>query len=336
MAKHRVAYLARSEVDVTTVRQGLDGLDYELTLHVCDSPGETIEAVKGVDVIITSAPVPREVIEQIDTAKAIVSMGHGFDRIDHDAATERGVMVVNTAGFCTEEVANHAIMLLLACAKKLITMHQLTGAGDWRGAHARIAPMPQIYGEVLGLVGLGNIARATANRAKALGMVVIAHDPYVSPWTAKEYRVELVATLDELAARSDFVSIHTPLNKETEKLLGESFFDAMKPTAFFINTCRGPTVDERALIQALRDGKIAGAGLDVFEQEPTPPDNPLLHMENVIVTPHSAGYSDASIIESELRVGQEAARILRGSWPLSLVNPEVRAKIPSRRPAVNT
>ena len=143
------------------------------------------------------------------------------------------------------------------------------------------------------------------------GLEVIAYDPYVQPWIAKEYRVELVPSLEELARRSDFVSMHTPLNDETRKLVSTAFFKAMKPTAYFINTCRGPTVDEAALIKALEDGEIAGAGIDVFEVEPTPGDNPLLRFDNVTVTPHSAGTSDNSRVAVQMQVGQETARLLK-------------------------
>ena len=337
MAQHRVALITASSTDVALVEEGLAGLDYEMSVQVCGSNGETIEAIKGADVIVDiGVPMPRQVIEEIDGAKAIVSIGHGFDNIDHNAATEQGVMVVNCAGFCTEEVANHSIMMLLACAKKLTVLHDLVRAGRWEPeARTRTLDLPPIDGQVLGLVALGNISRATALRAKVFGLQVIAYDPYVPTWTAKEYRVELVPTLDELASRSDFVSMHTPLNDETRKLIGASFFKAMKPTAYFINTCRGPTVDEQALIAALQSSEIAGAGLDVFEQEPTPADNPLLKMDNVIVSPHSAGASVVARASAERRLGEEAARILSGTWPMSLVNPDVRAGIPARPPAVN-
>ena len=280
--------------------------------------------------------MPRQVIQQIDKAQGIVSFGHGFDRIDHNAATDHGLMVINTAGFCTEEVANHAIMLLLACAKKLTTVHNLVRKGEWRGrTPAPLLPMPPIHGQTLGLVAFGNIARATARKAHVFGLEIIAYDPYAQPWIAKEYGVKLVASLDELARRSDFVSLHVPLNNETRKLIGDMFFKAMKPTAYLISTCRGPTVDEQALIRALQAGEIAGAGLDVFEQEPTPADNPLLKMDNVTLSPHTAGLSDVSQQNAQTQIGQEVARLLNGVWPMSLVNPEVRAKISVRPGAVS-
>ena len=337
MAKHKIAFTTPASADTSAIEAELEGLDYELNVHVCGSTGETIEAVKGADVVISwTTPMPREVIESIDTAQAIVSMGHGFDKVDHDAAAERGIMVVNTAGFVSEEVANHAIMLLLACARKLVVLDRQTRRGEWMGPSMMdLLPMPRLYDQVLGLVGLGNIGRATAMRAQAFGLEVIAYDRYVQPWLAKEVRVKLVGSLEELASRSDFVSMHTPLNDETRHLVGESFFKAMKPTAYFINTSRGGTVDERALIDALGNGEIAGAGLDVFEVEPGGADNPLFAMDNVTVTPHSAGLSSESLGNAVRQIGQETARILRGSLPMSLVNPEVLSRIPARPPATN-
>ena len=192
-------------------------------------------------------------IEETEGVQAILVGSHGFNHIDHEAATDEGIMVVNSAGFCTEEVSNHAILLLLACAKKLAQLNELVKAGKW-GAETRAAIMPMvpIYDQTLGLVAFGNIARATARKAQAFGMDVIAYDPYCPPWIAREYRVRLVGSLEELAAESDFISVHTPLNNETRGLLGESFFNAMKQTAYIVNTCRGPVIDEAALIAALR------------------------------------------------------------------------------------
>ena len=338
MDKLRVALISGGEPDADLVQQQLQGIEHEFDTFVCKSDGETIEAVKGADVIINQGvPMPRNVIEEIEDAQAVVSFGHGFNHIDHEAATNQSLMVVNTAGFCTEEVSNHAIMLMLACAKKLTILNDLTKAGKW-GPDTRTAimPMAPITDQVLGLVSLGNIGRAVARKAQALGMTVIAYDPYVQPWIAREYRVQLVGNLKELASNSDFVSMHTPLNNQTTKLVGTSFFKSMKSSAYFINTCRGGTVDEEALIEALNNKELAGAGLDVFEIEPTAPDNPLFAMDNVMVTPHSAGSSDRSRVASQIQVGQEAARLLVGTWPMSLVNPEVRSKIEARPVATRT
>ena len=333
----KVVMIARADPNPEIVEEQMSGLDYDLEVHKVASPGEAIEAIKGADIIINQGvALPREVIEEIDQAQAIVSFGHGFNHIDHHAATDQGVMVVNTAGFCNEEVSNHVILMLLACAKKLTLLNNMVRAGRW-GAETRraMSPMVSIDGQTLGLVALGNIARATARKARVFGLDVIAYDPYVEPWTAKEYQVRLVPSLEDLASESDFVSLHTPLNSETRKLIGESFFRAMKPTAYLISTCRGPVVDEAALIRALDGGELAGAGLDVFEEEPIPADNPLLKMDNVMVTPHSAGTSDRSNIAVQVQVGEETARLLRGTFPMSIVNPEVRHRITDRPAGVN-
>ena len=332
MNKPKIALISPGNPYSDLIREQLKGIDHEFDEYVCKSEGEAIEAIKGADVIINQGvPMPDSVIQEIDTARAIVSFGHGFNHIDHEAATDQAVMVVNTAGFVTEEVSNHTIMLILACARKLTILNELTKQGKWGpDTRAALMPMPTITDQTLGLVSLGNIGRAVARKAQALGMKVIAYDPYLQPWIAREYKVTLVSSLEELAHEADFVSMHTPLNNQTRKLIGTSFFIAMKPTAYFINTCRGGTVDEKALIEALRNNELSGAGLDVFEEEPTASDNPLLKMNNVIVTPHSAGSSNRSGIAAETQVGQETARLLKGSWPMSLVNPEVRSKIEVR------
>ncbi len=336
MGQQKIAFIAVSEVDPRPVERGLEGLDYELILHLPKSMEETVEAVRGADVIIDMyAAMPEEVIASIDTASAIVSVGHGYEQIDSEAATEHGVMLANTADMCIEEVANHTLLLVLACSSRLLQLDSLVKEGAWRDSREEGAKVGQAYGQTLGMVGFGNIARATARRAAGFRMELLAHAPHAQPWTALDYGVELVGSLGELAERSDFVSMHVPLNNSTWRMAGETLFKRMKPTAYFINTCRGGIVDEEALISALSTGEIAGAGLDVFEQEPVEPDNPLLSMKNVITTPHTAGNSPLAVERALMRAGEEAARILRGSWPMSWVNPEVRTKLPPRMRATN-
>ena len=336
MTRHKIALIAEGEPDISAVERGLGELDYDLVAHQPRSIEDTIAAISGSDVILTyAADLPKEAIASIDTAQAIVCVSHGFDKIDHDAATEHGIMVVNTPDMCTEEVANHALMLVLACSGRLIQMNAVAKSGVWERAGSEKAIVGAVYGQTIGMVGFGNIARAVARRASGFKMELLAYDPYVPPWAVRDYGVEMVGSLGELAERSDFVSMHVPLNNSTWRLAGEMLFRQMKPTAYFINTCRGGTVDEESLIWALQSGEIAGAGLDVFEQEPPEADNPLLSMNNVIATPHSAGSSPHSQARGLLHGGQEAARVLRGEWPMSLVNLEVRAKLGPRMPATN-
>ena len=277
MPKHTISFICKVEPSTDVIEEQLQGLEYELNVHVCGSNGETIEAMRGADVVINQGVrLPREVIQEIDTARAVVSMGHGFDHIDHQAAAEHGVMVANTAGFVTEQVANHTILMLLACAKKLTELHDYVRAGRWGVDPAPDADTyPTVDGQVLGIVGLGNIARATARRASAFNMDVISYDPYVAPWHAREYRVEMVDSLEELAGRSDFAAVLVPLNDATRKLIGESFFRAMKPTAYFINTCRGPVVDEAALIERPGEtGRSPAPGSTCSSRSLRPPTTP--------------------------------------------------------------
>ncbi len=299
----------------------------ELVGADCVTEDEIIKAAKDADAIITmGAKITRRVMEALTKCRVIVRYGVGFDMIDVDAATDNGILVVNLPTFCTEEVANHAIALLLICAKKLVFLNNGTKQGRWTESKQAMAPMGSIYGQTLGVVGCGNIGGMMARRAQCFSLRLLANDPYIDESRARWNNITLV-NLPELLKESDFVSIHTPLNKETWHLIGEKAFKQMKPTAYFINTARGPIVDEMALIKALQEKWIAGAGLDVFEKEPVAPDNPLFKMDNVVVTPHSASYSDAAFKRLRTSVGQEAARVLSGRWPRNVVNKGVKPKV---------
>jgi len=223
-------------------------------------------------------------------------------------------------------VSNHAIALLLACAKKLVLLNKYTKEGRWAEGKRTQAPMVSIHEQTLGVIGCGNIGRITARKAQCFGLRVLGYDPYVDKSLAKEYGITLVS-LPRLLKEADFISVHTLLDEKTRHLIGEKEFKQMKPTAYFINTARGSVVDEPALIKALQEKWIAGAGLDVFEKEPIDSDNPLLKMDNVVVTPHSASYSDAASKRCRISVGQETARVLSGKWPKNVVNKTVKPKV---------
>jgi D-3-phosphoglycerate dehydrogenase len=185
--------------------------------------------------------------------------------------------------------------------------------------------MGSIYGEVLGIIGCGNIGRTTAKKATCFGLVVIGSDPYLDKSVAEKAGIKLIS-LPELLRKADYISIHSALTKETYHLIGEKEFALMKPSAYIINTSRGPVIDEKAMIRALEARCITGAGLDVFEKEPVDPDNPLLKMDNVITLPHSASYSDQAFKRLRRSVGREAARVLSGRWPKSVVNKNVKPR----------
>jgi len=302
----------------------------ELVDAACVTEDEVIEAAKDADVILAEgAQITRRAMEALPKCKAIINYGVGFDTIDVDAATDNNILVANTPApsWCIEEVSNHAIVLLLACAKKLAFLNNSTKQGRWtEGKQQAQSTMPSIHGQTLGIIACGAIGRMTARKAQCFRLRVLGYDPYVDESLAKEHGITLVS-LPELLKESDFISVHALLNKETRHLMGEKEFKQMKPTAYFINTARGPVVDEPALIKALQEKQIAGAGLDVFEKEPVDPDNPLLKMDNVVVTPHSASDSDAAFKQLPIIVGQEAARVLSGQWPKNAVNLTVKPKV---------
>ena len=288
-----------------------------------ETPEELLEALQDADVAICwHEPYTREVFNNAPRLKGVVRSGVGVDTVDLDAATEAGVVVANFPLFCLREVANHAVALMYACAKKIAQLDRAMRGEGWGAARAILTPMGSIHNETLGLFAFGNIAQAVAKRGICLDMDVIAYDPFVDKGVFEEAGVESVG-LEELAARSDYVSCHLPLNQHTQALLDESFFSLMKPTAYFINTSRGGVVREADLIAALQDNRLAGAGLDVFEAEPIDPDNPLLAMDNVVVTPHTASYADETMRSRNRDIGLFALTLLEGGVPEYVANPAV-------------
>ena len=292
---------------------------------------ELIAQVRDADVILVSAKqITRRVVESMPRCKLIIRYGVGLDTLDIPAATDHGIVVAHFPDFCQPEVANHMMMLLLACAKKMPMLDKAVRDGSWRPGP--LGPMGAIGDETLGLVALGNIARAVVPRAQAFGLNVIAYDPYLGEGVFRAYGVERIETLPELLERSDYVSVHTPLNPDTRHLVGPAELERMKPTAYLINTSRGPVVDQDALVAALDAGQIAGAGLDVFEREPLEAESPFARMENVVLMPHSASYSDQSFEGMRRRVGETVVGLMEGRWPQFVANPRVepRAALPPR------
>ena len=306
-------------------REALDPIGAELVEVNWENEAQYTAAVADHDAIIVGRGVniTPNVVKGLRNVKVIINGGVGVDRIDLDAATQAGIPVVNVPDVWLNEVADHAILLLLAVARKLKYASGMAHSGRWSQVHSGLAPVPRLQERTLGLVSFGSIARNVAKRAQAFGMNVIAFDPFVSAEAMAELSVGHRATLEGMLSEADFVSAHAPHTKGTHHLLSEGQFAAMKPTAIFVNTGRGRVVDEAALIRALQAGTIAAAGLDVLEDEPPDPNNPLLTMDNVIVTPHTAFYSDEAFVESRRRVGQEVAAILSGRRPRNCVNREV-------------
>ena len=297
-----------------------------------DTPAEFAAGVADVDAIITSwgLRIDRQVIENLKRCVVIGVGSVGVDMVDIEAATAAGIVVTNVPDVFIEEVADHALMLLLDVARRTSQMARMAREGAWYEARPILSRIPRLLGQTLGLFAFGNVARCTARRAQAFGLRVLAYDPYVSELEITAAGVEPVG-FGELLERSDYLSIHAPLNDETFHAIDAAALARMKPTAVVINTARGPLIDEVALIEALTSGTIAGAGLDVLEAEPPSNNNPLLTMENVLVTPHVASATTRMRPETRRRVGREVALVLRGRWPMSCVNPTVLPRVSLER-----
>jgi len=327
-----VAFLSRHPInqdELALEHAAIEEIGGRLIVVQAATLDEAIAGLRDADIAVTRfwGKLGDEFFSRLDRCRAILQPSTGYDMIDVDAATARGVAVINLPIQCLDEVANHAIAFLLALNRKLVIGHNQARRGVWnpRG----LLPIGPITGETFGLLGFGNIARETGRRAQVFGLQVIAYDPFVNPALAADLNVELVS-LDDLLTRSDYVSCHLPLNPKTRHSIGEQQFRQMKRSAIFINTARGPVVDEPALIKALQEGWIQAAGLDVLEQEPPDPANPLLNMENVIVTPHLAGTSDATPPRQRRQVIESYVAYLRGERPLGLVNPTVWEAVRAR------
>jgi D-3-phosphoglycerate dehydrogenase len=291
-----------------------------------------IAGVRQADAIITSwgIHIDKQIIAGLEKCIVIGVGSVGVDMVDVDAATEAGIVVTNVPDVFIEEVADHTIMLLLATSRRVKLMDKMVSAGDWYKGRPVLNEIPRLWGQTLGLISFGNVAKAVARRAKVFGLRVIACDPYVTELKMTGEGVEPVS-FGELLARSDYLSVHPGLNEETRGMMSTAQFAQMKNTAVVINCGRGPVIDEAALISALQNGEIAAAGLDVLEKEPPSPENPLLSMDNVIVTPHAASATSRMRPETRRRVGREVALALRGKWPMSCVNPHVLPRVELER-----
>jgi D-3-phosphoglycerate dehydrogenase / 2-oxoglutarate reductase len=270
-------------------------------------------------------PITKAIIDGMARCKVISLGSVGVDSVDVAAATARGIPVTNVPDTFIEEVADHAMMLLLATFRRLVEQDRMVREGRWREGRPQLLQIPRLRGQTLGFIAFGRVARAVAARAKPFGVRMIAYDPFVEELMLADYGVE-PGSLNEVLEQSDFISMHAPSTPEAHHLLREEHFRRMKKNALFINTGRGPTVDEPALIKALDEKWIAGAGLDVLEQEPPGANNPLLRMNNVILTAHVASASARFDSARKRRAGLEIATVLQGKWPRSCVNPSVLAK----------
>jgi len=308
-------------------RAVLSKIGAELRLAEKPTPEDILEVARDADaLLVTYAKVSADMIRQMGRCRIIARFGIGVDNVEIAAATNAGIVVTRVPDYCIDEVSDHTLALLLALVRKIPFAHSQIHAGRWE--ISSLVPIHRLRGGVLGLVGFGRIPQLVAPKAKAFGLKVVTYDPYVPNEISTAAGVERV-DFAELVKTSDYISIHTPLMRETEGLFNADVFGQMKPTAYLINTARGAIVDEAALEQALEAGQLAGAALDVLSQEP-PTASPLLGRSNVILTPHMSFYSVESLIELQTKAAEEVVRVLAGGAPRNPVNPEAFKSRPER------
>ncbi len=331
--KFKVVYTSVPPIEID--KDTLIKLGVEYVERPSPTEDDVISIAQDADALIARGePCTRKVISNLNLCRLIVTPKVGYENIDVKAATEFGICVANIPGLSVDEVSDHTMALLLACSRKILRLDKMVREGKWSVFHGR--EMQEIWrgislirGLTLGLIGFGAISRAVVPKAKAFGLKVLAYDPFVPTSFMEQIGVE-ATPLDLLLKTSDFISIHTPLTSGTRNMLGVEQLKLMKKTAFIINTSRGAVIDESALYDALIRGDIAGAGLDVLATEPVKLNNPLLRLDNVILTGHSGHYSDQVWDEQARRPAEEVIRIMDGQWPQGWVNPEVKAKFIER------
>ncbi len=315
-AKHRVVVLDDGYASYETERAVLAEVDAELELRPCrgDAAKAAVEMAKADGVLVRETPIDAAAIAGTK-AKIIVRYGVGYDNIDTAAAAARGIAVSNVPDYGTEEVSDHALALMLAAIRRIPEADRRVRAKAWGVPMDR--KVHRIRDGTLGLIGYGRIGAAFHRKAAGLGFArVLVHDPFLK---ASPEGAEL-ASLDAVATEADAISLHAPLSNATRHIVGRAFLAQVKPTLVLVNTSRGGLVDEAALVAALSEGRILGAGLDVYETEPLRADSPLRGLDNVVLTDHAAWYSEAAIADLQRKAAEEVARVLKGEKPLHQVN----------------
>ena len=302
-------------------RRLLGAAGAELVVAETGTEAEFLRLAPPVDAILTNwKQVTPAVLDAAPKCRIVSRYGVGVDNIAVAHATELGIPVTNVPDYCFEEVSDHAMALLLACARRVVTFANATRQGAWDVKQGR--PIQRVRGQTLGLIGFGRNGRALAGKALGFGLKMVVYDPWVAAEAVAPFGA-LTNDLDALLRDSDYVSIHVPLTDATRNLINARTLRLMKPGAYLINTSRGPIIDEAALVHALSEKWIAGAGLDVLVQEPGDPANPLFGLDNAIITPHASFYSEAAIEELEQKACERVVLALRGETPPSVVNPAV-------------
>jgi D-3-phosphoglycerate dehydrogenase len=319
MSKPLVAVSDSVFPNLDPARGVLSKLGAELRLAGGSTPEAILEVARHADaLLVTYAKVTADIIREMERCRIISRFGIGVDNVDLAAATKAGIVVTRVPDYCIDEVSDHTMALVLALVRKIPFANSRTQAGRWE--MPAVVPIHRLRGTVLGLIGFGRIPQLVAPKAQAFGLRVVAYDPYIPEEVLERAGVERME-FGELVKVSDYISIHTPLMPETHHLFNAEVLRRMKPTAYLVNTARGPIIDEDALAHALDQGQLAGAALDVLEKEP-PSASLLLGRDNVILTPHTGFYSEESLVDLQTKASEEVVRVLTGQAPRNPVNPE--------------
>lgn len=318
---HRVLVTDYAWPTLDIEREALGKIGAELAVAPTGQDEELQTLAPEADAILTNWKlVSGKALSKASKCVIVSRYGVGVDNIDVEAATAHGIVVTNVPDYCMDEVSTEAMALLLCGARRTMVYDRLVRAGGWDMRAGM--PLPRLWGLTLGIIGFGRIGRAVAPKAQAFGLRVIAHDPYIDRQEMVKRNVT-PTDFDTLLRESDFVTLHTPLTPETTKMIGEEALGKMKRTAWLINTARGGVVDTEALAAALQKGRIAGAGLDVMPQEPPAVSDPLRYLPNVIMTPHSAFYSEGSLQELQAKAVKRIVDVFTGKTPEHVINPAV-------------
>ena len=320
-SKYKVVITDHRFPNVDIQREVLSKVGAELIEGQAKTEEEIIAIAKDAHGILNArSKITAKVIDALTSCKVMVRYGVGVDTIDIAAATRKGIMVSNVLDYCVDEVSDHALALILALTRKVAFSAGRVRSGEWSVTNLR--PLKRLSGQTLGVVGFGRIGRELARKAVPIGFNILVYDPYVKGEAVAQSGCRQVS-FEELIKKSDVISLHSPLTPETKAMIGQKQIDMMKPHAYIVNVSRGALIDEAALAAAIEAGRIAGAGLDVMIDEPPKSNNPLLKLEQVIVTSHTAFYSDEAIQELQKKAAEKVAAALSGHIPDPLVNPEV-------------
>lgn len=319
MEKYKVVVTDDRYEDYKEENKVLKELGIEVEIHNLTGPEDAGKVLKDADAVLNNLfPLTKKIISKMDKCKVINRYGVGYDNIDVEAATEKGIWVSRVPDYSLEDVSDHALALLLGSIRKIAYKDRLIRQGKWN-LH-KDWPSFRIAGKILGLIGFGAISRTLFRKVSGLGLdKVLIYDPFVNA-DEIEKPGGIAAGLDDLIKNSDYISIHAPLTKETKGMIGKDEFAKMKSSAILVNTSRGPLVNEADLYSALKENRIAAAGIDVYEEEPLPDSSPLRNLDNIILTDHAGWYSEESIVELKTKAARNILEVLKGRKPVYPVN----------------